>query len=156
MTHCWMESPDDRPNFTQIRERLEVMMQKDNPYLDFSVLDESREYYNVPSFNSLVDETTDDEFLDKEDDELLRETSDDFNEAENIDAGDSAKRKELATMAKAFKNLDKRGDNFDPGFGLNNNNKLAGKGFSELKDIKVDFDAIEMSIYRAGNKEIAL
>ena len=151
-----MESPDDRPNFTQIRERLEVMMQKDNPYLDFSVLDESREYYNVPSFNSLVDETTDDELLDKEDGELLRETSDDFNEGESIDAGDSAKRKELVTMAKAFKNLDKRGDNFDPGFGLNNNNKLAGKGFSELKDIKVDFDAIEMSIYRAGNKEIAL
>ena len=151
-----MESPDDRPNFTQIRERLEVMMQKDNPYLDFSVLDESREYYNVPSFNSLVDETTDDELLDKEDGELLRETSDDCNEGENIDAGDSAKRNELATMAKAFKNLDKRGDNFDPGFGLNNNNKLAGKGFSELKDIKVDFDAIEMSIYRAGNKEIAL
>ena len=151
-----MESPDDRPNFTQIRERLEVMMQKDNPYLDFSVLDESREYYNVPSFNSLVDETTDDELLDKEDGELLRETSDDCNEGENIDAGDSVKRKELATMAKAFKNLDKRGDNFDPGFGLNNNNKLAGKGFSELKDIKVDFDALEMSIYRSGNKEIAL
>lgn len=156
MTHCWMESPDDRPNFTQIRERLEVMMQKDNPYLDFSALDETREYYNVPSFNSLVDETTDDEVLDKEDDELLRETSDDCNEGENIDAGDSAKRNELATMAKAFKNLDKRGDNFTPGFGLNNNNKLAGKRFSELKDIKVDFDAIEMSIYRAGNKEIAL
>ncbi|KAM7440905.1 hypothetical protein ABFA07_009896, partial [Porites harrisoni] len=155
MTHCWMESPDDRPNFTQIRERLEVMMQKDNPYLDFSVLDESREYYNVPSFNSLVDETTDDELLDKEDDELSRETSDDLNEGENIDAGDSAKRKELATMAKAFKNLDKRGDNFDPGFELNGS-KLAGKGFSELKDIKVDFDTIEMSIYHPRNKEIAL
>ena len=150
-----MESPDDRPNFTQIRERLEVMMQKDNPYLDFSVLDESREYYNVPSFNSLVDETTDDELLDKEDGELLRETSDDFNEGESIDAGDSAKRKELVTMAKAFKNLDKRGDNFDPGFGLNSS-KLEGKGFSELKDIKVDFDAIEMSLYHPRNKEIAL
>ncbi|CAH3167662.1 unnamed protein product, partial [Porites lobata] len=155
MTHCWIESPDDRPNFTQIRERLEVMMQKDNPYLDFSVLDERREYYNVPSFNSLVDETTDDELLDKEDDELSRETSDDFNEGENIDPGDSAKRKELATMAKAFKNLDKRGDNFDPGFELNGS-KLAGKGFSELKDIKVDFDTIEMSIYHPRNKEIAL
>ena len=155
MTHCWMESPDDRPNFTQIRERLEGMMQKDNPYLDFSALDESREYYNVPSFNSLVDETTDDKLLDKEDGELLRETSDDCNEGENIEAGDSAKRNELATMAKAFKNLDKRGDNFDPGFELNSS-KLEGKGFSELKDIKVDFDAIEMSLYHPGNKEIAL
>ena len=150
-----MESPDDRPNFTQIRERLEVMMQKDNPYLDFSALDESREYYNVPSFNSLVDETTDDELLDKEDGELLRETSDDFNEGESIDAGYSAKRKEPVTMAEAFKNLDKRSDNFDPGFELNSS-KLEEKGFSELKDIRVDFDAIEMSLYRPVNKEIAL
>ena len=155
MTHCWMESPDDRPNFTQIRERLEVMMQKDNPYLDFSVLDESREYYNVPSFNSLVNETTDDELLDKEDEELLRETIDDFNERESIDAGDSAKRNELANMAEGFKILDKTGDNFDRGVGLNNS-KLEGKEFSELKDIKVDFDAIEMSLFRPGNKEIAL
>ena len=150
-----MESRDDRPNFTQIRERLEVMMQKDNPYLDFSALDESREYYNVPSFNSLVDETTDDELLDKEDGELLRETSDDFNEGESIDAGYSAKRKEPVTMAEAFKNLDKRSDNFDPGFELNSS-KLEEKGFSELKDIRVDFDAIEMSLYRPVNKEIAL
>ena len=151
-----MESPDDRPKFTQIRERLEVMMQKDNPYLDFSLLDESREYYNVPSFNSLVDETTDDELLDKEDDELIRETSDGFNDEESIDVGDSAKRNELATMAEAFKMLDKRSDNFDPGFGLNNNKKFERKEFRELKDIKVDFDAIEMSLFRPGNKEIAL
>ena len=156
MKHCWMESPDDRPNFTQIRERLEVMMQKDNPYLDFSLLDESREYYNVPSFNSLVDETTDDELLDKEDGELLRETSDGFNEGESIDVGDAAKRNELATMAEAFKMLDKRSDNFDPGFGLNNNKKFERKEFRELKDIKVDFDAIEMSLFRPVNKEIAL
>ena len=150
-----MESPDDRPNFTQIRERLEVMMQKDNPYLDFSLLDESREYYNVPSFNSLVDETTDDELLDREDEELLRETIDGFNEGESIDAGDSAKRNELANVAEAFKILDKTGDNFDRGVGLNNN-KLERKEFSELKDIKVDFDAIEMSLFRPGDKEIAL
>ena len=150
-----MESPDDRPNFTQIRERLEVMMQKDNPYLDFSVLDENREYYNVPSFNSLVDETTDDELLDREDEELLRETIDGFNEGESIDAGDSAKRNELANMAEAFKILDKTGDNFDRRVGLNNS-KLEGKEFSELKDIKVDFDAIEMSLFRPGDKEIAL
>ena len=151
-----MESPDDRPNFTKIRERLEVMMQKDNPYLDFSLLDESREYYNVPSFNSLVDETTDDELLDKEDDELIRETSDGFNDEESNDVGDSAKRNELATMAEAFKMLDKRSDNFDPGFGLNNNKNFERKEFRELKDIKVDFDAIEMSLFRPGNKEIAL
>ena len=150
-----MESPDDRPNFTQIRERLEVMMQKDNPYLDFSLLDESREYYNVPSFNSLVDETTDDELLDREDEELLRETIDGFNEGESIDANDSAKRNELANMAEAFKILDKTGDNFDRRVGLNNS-KLEGKEFSELKDIKVDFDAIEMSLFRPGDKEIAL
>ena len=47
-------------------------MQKDNPYLDFSVLDESRDYYNVPSFNSLNEESADDELFDKDSNELIK------------------------------------------------------------------------------------
>ena len=35
-------------------------MQKDNPYLDLTAVDESRDYYNAPSFNSVVEEATDD------------------------------------------------------------------------------------------------
>ena len=72
MTDYWKENPDDRPNFTQIRERLEEMMQKDKPYLDFSVFDESKDYYNVPSFNSLNGKSVDDDLFDKESDELLK------------------------------------------------------------------------------------
>ena len=130
-------------------------MQKDNPYLDFSALDETRDYYNVPSFNSLVDET-DDKLLDKEEDELLKEPNDDIKAEERTHKEDCSNRNELATMAEAFKGLDKRGDSFDSGFGLNNNNKVGGKDFNDLKDIKVDFDAIEMSLYRPGNRQIVL
>ena len=158
MTECWMEAPEERPNFTQIRERLEEMMQKDNPYLDFSVLDESRDYYNVPSFNSLGDETTDDELLDKEEDELLQEPSDNVNAEENKPNEDS-NRSDLATMSEAFKSLDKKGSTFESNdvdtFEFHNNN-FSGKDFRDLKEVKVDFDAIEMSLYRPGSRGIVL
>ena len=155
MTECWMEAPDERPNFTQIRERLEEMMQKDNPYLDFSVLDETRDYYNVPSFNSLTDETTDDEVLDKEDTELLDKQSDVHYSEEEKKAQDS-NRKDLAVESESFKGLDKDCDNFEVhSFGFNNN-KFDGKDFHDLKDIKVNLEAIEMSLYRPGNRGIVL
>ena len=48
-------------------------MQKDNPYLDLSVLDESQDCYNVPSFNSLVDESEDEVFDKEEGYDLLEE-----------------------------------------------------------------------------------
>ena len=60
MTECWQENPEKRPTFTQLRESLETMMQKDNPYLDLTAVDESRAYYNVPSFNSIMEESSDD------------------------------------------------------------------------------------------------
>lgn len=62
MMDCWKENPDQRPGFTQLREKLEFMMQKDNPYLDLSAVDETREYYNVPSFNSIMDESPDEDY----------------------------------------------------------------------------------------------
>lgn len=59
MTECWKESPESRPSFTQLRETLEAIMQKDNPYLDLQAVDESRAYYNVPSFHSIGEESSD-------------------------------------------------------------------------------------------------
>lgn len=40
------------------------MMMRDNPYFDPSSVDESRDYYNVPSFNSI--EENDEEVIDEE------------------------------------------------------------------------------------------
>ena len=59
MTECWKESPESRPSFTQLRDSLEAIMQKDNPYLNLSAVDESRAYYNVPSFHSIDKESSD-------------------------------------------------------------------------------------------------
>ncbi|XP_031561073.1 uncharacterized protein LOC116297063 isoform X2 [Actinia tenebrosa] len=62
MVRCWKEKPEDRPTFVQIREKFEEMMMRDNPYFDPSSVDESRDYYNVPSFNSIGEsENGDDE-----------------------------------------------------------------------------------------------
>ena len=38
-------------------------MQKDNPYLDLSAVDESKEYYNAPSFHSLTEESSDEDTI---------------------------------------------------------------------------------------------
>jgi len=88
MIDCWKDCPEARPTFTEIRQRLEEMMQMDNPYLDLSVLDETREYYNEPSFNSLVEESTDDLF-----DEDDHECSQDPNE--NVQLGNQKNTKDL-------------------------------------------------------------
>ena len=34
MTDCWKEEPKARPSFYQLIEKLEIIMQKDAPYLD--------------------------------------------------------------------------------------------------------------------------
>ena len=56
MKQCWEEKPENRPKFDKLSEMFEKMMLIDNPYLDFGGLDESKAYYNVPSFNSIPDE----------------------------------------------------------------------------------------------------
>ena len=43
-------------------------MQKDNPYLDLSAVDETCAYYNVPSFNSITEESSGDSFESERDD----------------------------------------------------------------------------------------
>ena len=48
MTHCWKEDPCSRPSFFQLIEKLEVIMQRDAPYLDVNKHNEDHPYYNVP------------------------------------------------------------------------------------------------------------
>lgn len=61
MLDCWQDNPENRPTFTQIRENLEAIMQKDNPYLDLTSMDESRAEYNAQSFNSIPEQSDDEE-----------------------------------------------------------------------------------------------
>ena len=60
MQDCWQDNPENRPTFTQIRESLETIMQKNNPYLDLTAVDESQAEYNVQSSDSM-EESGDDE-----------------------------------------------------------------------------------------------
>ena len=55
MLRCWEDKPEDRPTFTKIRNKLEEMMMRDKPYFDPCSVDETRDYFNVPSFNSIED-----------------------------------------------------------------------------------------------------
>ena len=48
MTDCWKEEPKARPSFYQMIEKLEIIMQKDAPYLDVNKHNEAHPYYNVP------------------------------------------------------------------------------------------------------------
>ena len=61
MQECWQDNPENRPTFTQIRESLETIMQKNNPYLDLTAVDESQAEYNVQSSDSMEEESGDDE-----------------------------------------------------------------------------------------------
>lgn len=49
MTECWKEEPATRPSFSQLVEKLELIISKDTPYIDFSKHDESNSYYNIPT-----------------------------------------------------------------------------------------------------------
>ena len=49
MCECWNEDPSSRPSFSELIDRLEVIMTRDVPYCDLDKHDESRPYYNVPS-----------------------------------------------------------------------------------------------------------
>ena len=48
MTDCWKEEPRSRPSFYQLIEKLEVIMERDAPYLHLNEHNEDRPYYNVP------------------------------------------------------------------------------------------------------------
>ncbi|XP_031560961.1 fibroblast growth factor receptor 2-like [Actinia tenebrosa] len=59
MTDCWQENPEDRPSFTKIKQDIEELMTRDNPYLEVQGIDQSNCCYLVPSFNSDISETED-------------------------------------------------------------------------------------------------
>ena len=61
MQDCWQDSPENRPTFTQILESLETIMQKENPYLYLTAVDESQAEYNVRSFDNMAKESHDDQ-----------------------------------------------------------------------------------------------
>ncbi|XP_020607168.1 tyrosine-protein kinase receptor torso-like [Orbicella faveolata] len=48
MSECWNEDPSSRPSFSELIDRLEVMMTRNVPYCDLDRHDESRPYYNLP------------------------------------------------------------------------------------------------------------
>lgn len=52
MTECWTEEPATRPSFSQLVEKLELIISKDTPYIDFSKHDESNSYYNIPTLTN--------------------------------------------------------------------------------------------------------
>ena len=56
MSECWKEDPSTRPSFSQLIEKLEVIMQMDVPYCDLGKHDESSPYYHVPPGASTADE----------------------------------------------------------------------------------------------------
>ena len=125
-------------------------MQKDNPYLDFSILDEARDYYNVPSFNSLNEESADDELFDREGDELLKNG----NEGNSLGEGktsESSCKTETAPLSNSILGLEMNQD-IDPV----DVNKIDFNNSALRKDGKVNIEVLEMAVYRPGRRGIVL
>lgn len=132
MTKCWMESPNERPTFTKIREDMEIMMQKDNPYLDFNVLDESRDYYNVPSFKSAEEvETVDTDKI---------EVNDNIGASHNV-GSDNRIGGRITSEGTPCNLSDSNNTTGHVDMDINENCK-------ERNDTKVNLEAIELSLYR--------
>ena len=160
MIDCWKDIPEERPTFTQIREKLEEMMQRDNPYLDFSVLDETREYYNVPSFNSLQDETTDDELFERDNEDLSVKNSEKITSyTGEHKPPEDANSNETSTHTEGVMFLEKEGrtENLDLGIGGFNNSTYQGTNSNDdLKNVKINVDELEMSLYRPRHRGLVL
>ena len=61
MLTCWHDRAADRPTFGQLRQTLELMLQKDVPYLELSQINkESINYYNILDVNSTSNTELDD------------------------------------------------------------------------------------------------
>ena len=108
MKQCWEEKPEDRPTFEKLQKTFENMMLVDNPYLDFNGLDESKNYYNVPSFNSIPDdEGSDDEDIDIA---LMGEKNyEDMNRASSIPSNNSG----IMTLLPEKKDAETSGEKED-------------------------------------------
>ena len=51
MKDCWKQNPCERPSFPELVERLEQLMLQEVEYLDFNLLDETKDYYQVTESN---------------------------------------------------------------------------------------------------------
>jgi len=53
MKACWNEKASERPTFGQLRQTLELMLQKDVPYLELSQINkQSMNYFSILDVNS--------------------------------------------------------------------------------------------------------
>lgn len=52
MKDCWKQKPYERPSFPELVERLEQLMLQEVEYLDFNLLDETKDYYQVTESNT--------------------------------------------------------------------------------------------------------
>ncbi|RMX45146.1 hypothetical protein pdam_00016496 [Pocillopora damicornis] len=149
MMDCWKENPDQRPGFTQLREKLEFMMQKDNPYLDLSAVDETREYYNVPSFNSIMDESPDEDYGSDSIVQERRKSSTDsveLNDQQNMEQSNGDVR-ETSEQKGNEKNIaqDEDQDHFSK-----------NKSPNGVKaDADVNFDELQMILCRPSKRGVA-
>ena len=48
MSDCWKEDPRSRPSFFRLIQKMEVIMERDAPYLDVNRDNEAHSYYNLP------------------------------------------------------------------------------------------------------------
>ena len=46
MQDCWLENPNDRPTFTDLRSQFDALLTKDNPYIQFENINAHMPYYN--------------------------------------------------------------------------------------------------------------
>jgi hypothetical protein len=108
MMNCWKEKPEDRPTFVNIRDKFEEMMMRENPYFDPSSVDESCDYYNVPSFNSI-------QGSDEGDDDVFKELGfDKENELENQPNGNANyEKEEKLSESEKYKDESKEKDGID-------------------------------------------
>ena len=72
MQECWMENPNDRPTFTDLRSQFDALLTKDNPYIQFENINAHMPYYN----SQLSQHTTHDSHSDDERTLAISTTSD--------------------------------------------------------------------------------
>ena len=157
MQLCWQESPDDRPSFSQLRDKLEEMMQVDNPYLDLSNLDESRAYYNVPSFNSANEETTDSALSGDEQAQISKDSRSESNVTMELENEDNEMENARVLKLQPSLETDQTATGQSVEATMNPFNTQAyPRGVSNLKDVKINLDDLEKQLYRSKNRNFVL
>ena len=127
--------------------------------MDFSVLDESRDYYNVPSFNSLNGKSGDDDLFDKEGNELLKKG----NARNSLGEGNSLEARYFDKNGEGASSNPIQDQDMDQGtYPVNvnkidfNNSVFREEDSRDLKDVKLNMEAIEMTADRPGKTGIIL